>query len=39
MTAALKFLTGMAELLFASQMQRTAIKINARQHIFHGRAG
>jgi hypothetical protein len=34
MTAALKYLNQMTETIFASQMQRAAGKIAARQHIF-----
>jgi hypothetical protein len=35
MTATLKFLHQFAEAVFTSQMQRAAVKISARQHVFH----
>jgi hypothetical protein len=34
MTAALKFLSQMTDAIFASQMQRAAVRITARQHTF-----
>ncbi len=34
MTAALRFLSQMTDAIFAVQMQRAAVKIAARQHIF-----
>jgi hypothetical protein len=37
MTATLKFLHRFAETVFASQMQRAAVKISARQQVFHRR--
>ena len=38
MTAALNYLTRITDELFASQMQRAAQKITAREQIFHRRA-
>jgi hypothetical protein len=37
MTAALKFLSQITDANFASQMQRAAVRIAARQHMFAGR--
>jgi hypothetical protein len=34
MTTALKFLSQMTDAIFANRMQRAAIKISARQHMF-----
>ena len=38
MTAALKYLSRMTDAIFASQMQRAAVKISARQQVFPRRA-
>jgi hypothetical protein len=38
MTAALKYLSRMTEEIFASQMQRAACKITAREQMFHRHA-
>ncbi len=37
MTTALKFLSRMADVIFESQMQRAAVRISARQHVFRRR--
>jgi len=39
MIAALEYLSRMTDAIFASQMQRAARKISAREQIFHRRAG
>jgi hypothetical protein len=35
MTAALKFLSQMTDSIFASRMQRAAVKISARERVFY----
>ncbi len=35
MTAALKFLSQMTDLIFESRMQRAAVKISARERVFY----
>jgi hypothetical protein len=35
MTAALKFLSEMTDSIFASRMQRAAVKIRARERVFY----
>jgi hypothetical protein len=38
MTTALKFLSRMTDQVFETQMRRAALKITARQQMFHRRA-
>ncbi len=35
MAAALKFLSQITDAIFASRMQRAAVKISARERVFH----
>ncbi len=37
MSSALKYLSRMADAIFESQMQRAAVRITARQHVFRRR--